>query len=176
MKKTNSTQARLFLALKPNEIEEANQEWTEVRDLTAFTMTPANKVHDATYFHDGGETTSLIVGRKTTISCSCDYDNENPVHVYIRNLSYGKIGTSNSQLMKIECLLDTNENLVSVTKGTCTLDIKTLAPTGVADELIKLDFDIHPQDRAFTHTIEDRTPATTPEPESDTTEPTPTID
>ncbi|WLP85286.1 phage tail tube protein [Mycoplasma seminis] len=151
--KTNNGN-KLHIALYPNETTTATTaQFHELKYITELKLNYSSKKEDRNYFHNGGETTSIITGKTTTLSVSIDYDPNDELHQYLVYLLTSEPNKCNNQFIKLEidgvnkATSATAKNIkVATLKGKATIQFKNGIPSGAVDELIKLQFDILPQD------------------------------
>ncbi len=155
MAKYINAKSKLYICTDPTQPLQ-DDVYKEVCSATNFNFTQTYKKTDSAYFCNGGETTSTITGRTQTASVSIDYDDESEAHQYIYKLLTGSFGDANNQYVRIILPLQTGESKAAYYSGKCCFEFKNGIPSGAADELIKIDFDIHAQDSAFTFTPAER--------------------
>ncbi|MCU9934775.1 hypothetical protein NWE61_06910 [Mycoplasmopsis felis] len=111
------------------------------------------------YFHNLGESTSITTGVSKSLSVSIDFDNSDEAHKYLLNLLLGDIYLTNSQFIKLDIrtISKTTGKHITVS-GKATINFKNHFPSGNADEIQKLEFDIFPQDNKWTTEEVDDTP------------------
>lgn len=141
--------ANVSLKIAKNPLAENldDKEFLELNEsATQITYNMSVSKQDLKYYSNGGETTSIITGRQQSLSISIDYDSEDPLHVYLMNLCLNKdFNSSNNQYI----MLVPPGNIKKKIYGKACFQFKTAAPNAEADQLIKLEFDIFPQDKAF---------------------------
>ncbi|MBN0919432.1 phage tail tube protein [[Mycoplasma] gypis] len=125
--------------------------------VTDFKFNYSVKKEDRTYFHNNGLTTSLITGGSQSLSVSVDYDADDQLHQYLVYLLTNDPTKSNNQFIKIEFNDEIKRTTSAVSlnekglilKGKAVLLFKNSIPNGSANEIIKLQFDILPQDNKW---------------------------
>lgn len=111
-----------------------------------------NKV-DKTYFCNGGETTSIITGSTSSLTVSIDFDITKKAHKYLYDLLTNQdFSVCNGQFIKIEYPLFSGQTTPATISGKACIQFKNDIPSGAANELIKISFDIFPQDSAWIRT------------------------
>lgn len=148
MKFTN-TKAKLLIALLPNETVDTNRQYMELKAITELTNSYSTTKLDKTYYHNGGDQTSIITGRQISLNVTCDYDDSDDVHKYLRGLLFNQdFSKLNSQYIKLEIPEDgTNKNVIT---GKCCFSFGNGIPNGSPTDLQSLSFEIFPQDDPFT--------------------------
>lgn len=149
MKKTNSQLSNLYIALQPQEMQDDNKQWTKICDSTSCQLNIDYKKTDSTYFCNGGETTSTIVGRTMSLTVSVDYDNSNDSHKYLRDLLLNDFTKANDQMFRLEVQMNEDGTTWNTLSGKSCIQFKSMPPSGSADELAKIEFDVFPQDRKW---------------------------
>lgn len=149
MKITNAS-TKLLIALQPEQTQDANRQYEELKDITElsnnFGLTKADKV----YYHNGGDQTSIITGRQVSLAVTCDFDETNNVHVYLRRLLFNQDFTKlNNQYIKLE-IPNIETNKKNVVKGKCCFSFNKGMPSGSPTDIQSLSFEIYPMDDAFT--------------------------
>lgn len=141
----------LKIALNPLENDLNNKNFRELNEsATQITYNMSVSKQDMKYYSNGGETTSIITGRQQSLSISIDYDADDDLHKYLMNLCINQdFNKSNNQYI----MLTPPNGIGKKIHGKACFQFKNAVPNGDADQLIKLEFDIFPQDKAFT--IED---------------------
>ncbi|WP_322902034.1 phage tail tube protein [Mycoplasmopsis felis] len=148
--KTNAGN-RLYIATVPLGSTDEEKKYKEITSITALKFNYSPKKEDRMYFHNLGESTSITTGVSKSLSVSLDFDNNNEAHKYLLNLLLGDIHLTNSQYIKLD--IRTISKTIGkhlVVSGKATLNFKNHFPSGSADELQKLEFDIYPQDNKWT--------------------------
>lgn len=148
MKKTNSAISVLKIALSPQETLITDKNFQRLCDATSCDLSTSYKKQDSNYYHNNGETTSTITGRSMSLSVSIDYDSSNDVHKYLKDLIIGDFTRCNEQFIQLEIAFD--ELRTTIISGKTCFHFKSIPPSGAPDELIKIEFDIFPQDTSFT--------------------------
>ncbi len=151
MGKIINAKSQLFICVDPtNNTDDST--YKEVCSATQFQFNTTLKKQDSTYFCNGGETTSTIVGRTQTASVSIDFDESDEAHLYLYKLLTGNFASANNQYIKVKLPLREGQTTPDTYEGKCCLEFKSGIPSGAADELVKIEFDIHPQDKGFKFT------------------------
>lgn len=152
MKYTNTT-ARLFIALNPEEAQDASRNYTELKDITELSNNISYTKADKTYYQNKGDQTSIITGRQISLNVTCDFDSDDEVHKYLRNLLFNQDFTKlNNQYIKIEIPIDSSTK--NVVTGKCCFSFGSGIPNGAPTDIQQLSFEIHPMDSPFTITTE----------------------
>lgn len=147
MKKTNSQMSKLLLALDPSQSQDDLRRYTPVCDSTSCSLNVEYKKTDSTYFCNGGETTSYITGRSTSLSVSIDYDSSSESHKYLRDLLMSDFTQANNQFIKLQLQMNEDGSTWDTLGGKACIQFKSMPPNGNADELGKIEFDIFPQEK-----------------------------
>ncbi|MFV8418509.1 phage tail tube protein [Mycoplasma sp. VS299A] len=153
MLKTNNGN-KLYIALYPTDsTTKENAQYTELKFITELKLNYSSKKEDRNYFHNAGETTSIITGKSTSLSVSVDYDSSDELHQYLIHLMTSAPYKCNNQFIKLELdgikkATETSSKNQAVTNllGKAVIQFKNGIPSGNVDELIKIQFDIIPQD------------------------------
>ena len=160
-----NAKSNLYIALVPTGTDETTKKFTKICAATECLFnTTFNKV-DKTYFCNSGDTTSIITGRTNSITVTIDIDTTNESHRYLLNLLTSQdFSVLNSQIFRIEYPLFDGEATPAKAEGLSCIQFKNNIPSGAANEIVSLSFDIFPQDEPWTLTpatlITDTTPAT----------------
>lgn len=163
MKITN-TKAKIQIALAPTAINIEDKMFSDLEFVTNFVITNSPSKQESKYFKNGGATTQTITGISYSATVSIDIDSTNEVHQYLMNIVTSReISSMNNQWVKLfEPLFDdTIEPAFSM--GKSVFEFKNNFPSGNVDELVKLEFDIFPQDDLWTYTSRKTTLSETPE-------------
>lgn len=148
MKYTN-TKAKLLIALQPSQSVDTDKQYVELKAITELTNNYSTSKLDKTYYHNGGDQTSIITGRQISLNVTCDFDDSDDLHKYLRNLLFNQDFTKlNSQYMKLE--IPKNSTQKDVITGKCCISFSNGIPNGSATDLQSLTFEIFPQDDPFT--------------------------
>ncbi|VEU66196.1 Uncharacterised protein [Mesomycoplasma conjunctivae] len=144
--------ASLYIALAPE--HNSAKQFKPLVNIKELKNNFSTKKEDKNYFHNKGSTTSVVTGTTLSLSVSIDIDFSNDLHVYLLSLIKASDPLKlNNQLIKL-VIQDTNttntNKLSTVISGKASFGMKNYLPSGNADEIIKLDFDIFPQDNSFT--------------------------
>jgi len=137
----NSKAVKLYIATTPD-VENKNYSL-----LIGSTTMTTNLVHNATeqnYFSNMGYTTKIITGGALSISVGIDYNKDDPVHLYLMKLALGDFGLCNNQYVAFE-LINIADTTTYIT-GKTAIQFKVIPSSGAANELVKLEFDLFPQD------------------------------
>ncbi|MFV8478109.1 phage tail tube protein [Mycoplasma sp. B6400] len=153
MLKTNNGN-KLYIALYPTDsTTKENAQYTELKFITELKLNYSAKKEDRNYFHNKGETTSIITGKSTSLSVSVDYDNSNELHQYLIYLMTCEPYKCNNQFIKLELdgvnkatATSSKNQAVTSLLGKAVIQFKNGIPSGNVDELVKIQFDIIPQD------------------------------
>ena len=115
--------------------------------VTDFVFSQAPSKQGSKYFKNGGATNQTITGISYSASLSIDVDSSDEVHQNLMNIvRIGDILSMKNQWIKlIEPLFD-GEIQAGFSIGKSVIEFKNNFPSGNIDELIKLEFDIFPQD------------------------------
>mgnify|MGYP007127201988 CR=1 FL=1 len=145
--KTNS-QDRILIDITP---ENDTSTYRVLHNLTEFKFNLTHSKTDRKYFHNLGDTTSIITGRTKTITLTFDVDTNDDLHKYLLKLLTGSISALNNQKIKLQTFVhyEDNNQLIEIS-GKAAFDFKNFLPSGAVDELQTLSFDILPQDNAWT--------------------------
>ena len=156
MKQTNA-KAKIQIALAPEAPSIQDKMYADLEFITNFVFNQAPSKQESKYFKNGGATTQTITGISYSASITIDVESSNEVHQYLMNIVRNRdISSMNNQWIKlIEPLFD-GEVEAGFSIGKSVIEFKNNFPSGNIDELIKLEFDIFPQDDLWTYT-----PATT---------------
>ena len=156
MKQTNA-KAKIQIALEPEAPSIQDKMFADLEFITNFVFNQAPSKQESKYFKNGGATTQTITGISYSASITIDVESSNEVHQYLMNIVRNRdISSMNNQWIKlIEPLFD-GEVEAGFSIGKSVIEFKNNFPSGNIDELIKLEFDIFPQDDLWTYT-----PATT---------------
>ncbi|WP_322911065.1 phage tail tube protein [Mycoplasmopsis felis] len=148
--KTNAGN-RLYIATVPLGSTDEEKKYKEITSITALKFNYSPKKEDRMYFHNLGESTSITTGVSKSLSVSIDFDNSDEAHKYLLNLLLGDIYLTNSQFIKLDIrtISKTTGKHITVS-GKATINFKNHFPSGNADEIQKLEFDIFPQDNKWT--------------------------
>lgn len=146
MKKTNSQMTKLYLALQPNQSEDSNKQFELICDATSCNLNVNQEKVETSYFCNDGAKTSLIVNTSFSISVSIDYDPTNEAHKYLHNIFIQGAQNCNNQFIQLRMNLKTDNSYDSLSGKTC-IHFKSFPPSGGANELAKIEFDLFPQDR-----------------------------
>ena len=156
MKQTNA-KAKIQIALAPEAPSIQDKMFADLEFITNFVFNQAPSKQESKYFKNGGATTQTITGISYSASITINVESSNEVHQYLMNIVRNRdISSMNNQWIKlIEPLFD-GEVEAGFSIGKSVIEFKNNFPSGNIDELIKLEFDIFPQDDLWTYT-----PATT---------------
>ncbi len=156
MKQTNA-KAKIQIALAPEAPSIQDKMFADLEFITNFVFNQAPSKQESKYFKNGGATTQTITGISYSASITIDVESSNEVHQYLMNIVRNRdISSMNNQWIKlIEPLFD-GEVEAGFSIGKSVIEFKNNFPSRNIDELIKLEFDIFPQDDLWTYT-----PATT---------------
>lgn len=150
--KINAT-SRLFIALVPDGADENAKQLSEICLSTECVFNKSMNKTDKTYFCNGGETTAIITGSTSSLTVSIDFDITKPAHKYLYSLMTSSDFTKcNGQYIKIQYPLFEGEATPASVEGLCCIQFKNDIPSGAPNELIKISFDIFPQDSPWTRT------------------------
>ncbi|MHA3795761.1 phage tail tube protein [Mycoplasma sp. HF14] len=153
MLKTNNGN-KLLIALYPTtSTTKDTAQYEELKFITELKLNYSSKKEDRNYFHNGGETTSIITGKSSSLSVSVDYDNTNELHQYLVHLLISEPYKCNNQFIKLELngvnkatASSSKNQAVTTLSGKAVIQFKNGIPSGNVDDLVKLQFDIIPQD------------------------------
>lgn len=160
MSVTINAKAKLYVALNPTGADDDAKNYQEICASTECLFnTTFNKV-DKTYFCNGGDTTSVITGRTNSITVSIDVDKTLQAHQYLIGLLQSQdFSVLNNQYFKIVQPLLDGETSPATASGKSCIQFKNNIPSGAANEVATLSFDIFPQDEPWT--LQPATNATT---------------
>lgn len=163
MKITN-TKAKIQIALAPTALQVEDKMFSDLEFITNFVSNQSPSKQESKYFKNGGATTQTITGISYSATVSIDIDSTNEVHQYLMNIVRNRdINSMNNQWVKlIEPLFD-GEVEAGFSIGKSAIEFKNNFPSGNVDELIKLEFDIFPQDDLWIYTPAKTTLLETPE-------------
>ena len=163
MKITN-TKAKIQIALAPTALQVEDKMFSDLEFITNFVSNQSPSKQESKYFKNGGATTQTITGISYSATVSIDIDSTNEVHQYLMNIVRNRdINSMNNQWVKlIEPLFD-GEVEAGFSIGKSAIEFKNNFPSGNVDELIKLEFDIFPQDELWIYTPAKTTLLETPE-------------
>ena len=163
MKQTNA-KAKIQIALAPEAPSIQDKMFADLEFITNFVFNQAPSKQESKYFKNGGATTQTITGISYSASISINVDSSNEVHQYLMNIVRKRdILSMNNQWIKlIEPLFD-GEIEAGFSVGKSVIEFKNNFPSGNIDELIKLEFDIFPQDDLWIYTPAKTTLLETPE-------------
>lgn len=152
MKQTNA-KAKIQIALEPEAPSIQDKMFADLEFITNFVFNQAPSKQESKYFKNGGATTQTITGISYSASITIDVESSNEVHQYLMNIVRNRdISSMNNQWIKlIEPLFD-GEIEAGFSIGKSVIEFKNNFPSGNIDELIKLEFDIFPQDDLWTYT------------------------
>lgn len=158
-----NAKSSLYIALVPTGADDSAKNYQKICAATECLFnTTFNKV-DKTYFCNGGDTTSIITGRTNSITVTIDIDSTNPSHRYLLDLLTSQdFSVLNSQYFKIEYPLFDGETTPAKAEGLSCIQFKNNIPSGAANEIVSLSFDIFPQDEPWTLTPATLETAATP--------------
>lgn len=149
MSKIINAKSKFYISTDPTN-SSLDSTYKPVCDATSITFNVSYKKQDSTYFCNGGEVTSTTTGRTQTLSVSIDYDDTNEAHKYLLGLLIDQdFSKCNNQQIKLELPLMDGESTPTTYTGKACIQFKNGIPSGAADELIKLEFDVAPQDTPF---------------------------
>ncbi|TDV23505.1 hypothetical protein BCF59_0494 [Mycoplasmopsis mustelae] len=165
--KTNAGN-KLFIALSPDtaisddgSINVSAARFSEIEHITALKLNYSPKKEDKVYYHNNGESTSITTGLSKSLSVSIDFDNSSQAHQYLLSLLLGDVHNVNNQVIMLEIhTISAETNKFVTVSGKATINFKNHFPSGNADELQKLEFDILPQDNKWTTTNTPKTNST----------------
>ena len=163
MKITN-TKAKIQISLAPTALQIEDKMFADLEFITNFVFNQAPSKQESKYFKNGGATTQTITGISYSATVTIDVDSTNEVHQYLMNIVRNRdINSMNNQWVKlIEPLFD-GEVEAGFSIGKSVIEFKNNFPSGNVDELIKLEFDIFPQDDLWIYTPAKTTLLETPE-------------
>lgn len=163
MKQTNA-KAKIQIALAPEAPSIQDKMFADLEFITNFVFNQAPSKQESKYFKNGGATTQTITGISYSASITIDVESSNEVHQYLMNIVRNRdISSMNNQWIKlIEPLFD-GEIEAGFSIGKSVIEFKNNFPSGNIDELIKLEFDIFPQDDLWIYTPAKTTLLETPE-------------
>lgn len=146
-----NAKAKLYVALVPTGADDTAKNYQEICASTECLFnTTYNKV-DKTYFCNGGDTTSVITGRTNSITVSIDVDRTLAAHNYLLSLIQNQdFSVLNNQYFKIVLPLLDGETEAATASGKSCIQFKNNIPSGAANEVVTLSFDIFPQDEPWT--------------------------
>lgn len=152
MKQTNA-KAKIQIALAPEAPSIQDKMFADLEFVTNFVFNQAPSKQESKYFKNGGATTQTITGISYSASLTIDVDSSNEVHQYLINIVRKRdiLAMNNQWIKLIEPLFD-GEIEAGFSIGKSVIEFKNNFPSGNIDELIKLEFDIFPQDDLWTYT------------------------
>lgn len=148
MKRTNAQLSKLLIAIDPTQADDQNRNYQQICDSTSITLNVSYNKQDSTYFCNNGETTSTITGRTQSLSVSIDFDNSKEAHKYLKTLLISDAFAGNNQYVRLELQLDEDNSWTTLSGKSC-IQFKSAPPSGSPTELVKIEFDIFPQDSAW---------------------------
>lgn len=163
MKITNA-KAKIQISLAPTALQIEDKMFADLEFITNFVFNQAPSKQESKYFKNGGATTQTITGISYSATVTINVDSTNEVHQYLMNIVRNRdINSMNNQWVKlIEPLFD-GEVEAGFSIGKSVIEFKNNFPSGNVDELIKLEFDIFPQDDLWIYTPAKTTLLETPE-------------
>lgn len=146
MKITN-TSSKLLIAKNPSAPLDADRQYLEINFLTNLVYNYSSNKQESKYYKNLGTTTQTITGQSYSISASIDIDLSEEAHIFLIDLARKRdIFLMNNNWLKIFEPLFPEEQEAGYSFGKCVLEFKNNFPSGPIDEIVKLEFDIFPQD------------------------------
>lgn len=163
MKITN-TSSKLLIAKNPSAPLDADRQYLEINFLTNLVYNYSSNKQESKYYKNLGTTTQTITGQSYSISASIDIDLSEEAHIFLIDLARKRdIFLMNNNWLKIFEPLFPEEQEAGYSFGKCVLEFKNNFPSGPIDEIVKLEFDIFPQDDLWIYTPAKTTLLETPE-------------
>lgn len=144
-----NAKAELFIATVPTADTDDARQFEKVCLSTECVFNKTMNKVDKTYFCNGGETTSIITGNTSSLTVSIDFDITKKAHKYLYDLLMSQdFNACNGQYIKIVYPLFEGQTTPAKVEGKACIQFKNDIPSGAANEIIKISFDIFPQDEA----------------------------
>lgn len=147
----------LKIATVPSGANDTAKTFTELKYITELKTDISYKKEDRNYLHNKGNTTSITTGKTTSLSVTIDLDDSDTLHKYLLKLSSLDPIDVNNQYIQLVLNSSHEASKVYQIAGKCTFNFKNFLPSGNADELAVLSFDIFPQDDKFAITNVNKT-------------------
>lgn len=148
-----NSKSKLFIAINPSGADDTEKNFQEICLSTEILANISPNKVDRQYFNNFGYTTSQITGLAESYSVTFDLDRSREGHEYLYQLMVDQdFSKVNNQFFKIEMPLNVGQLTPDQISGLSCIEWKSGIPSGAANELISISFNLLPQTNIWTKT------------------------